>query len=252
MREHDFSDSVIREIGQAAMYVCESPSCHCFTGFTSSEGRPRRIAEAAHVLPSGKRGPRSASAPSFPGLGLASSANGLWLCKICHSEIDIDPTRFPASLLFEWKAQHQDLMRRIVGKDLEAALLSLGNAKRYHQEVRDLLSFFESRRMLYELMDAEFPPRVLDSLNITRERLVQARASINPDSELFVVIRTLQAAVDRLLRNIGPRNDLLTLKCDSGNPKWVNFSNELCKFRDEVFVVLRALAGSSGYHLTQF
>ncbi len=252
MREHDFSDAVIREIGQAAMYVCEKPDCHCFTGFVSSEGRPRRIAEAAHVLPSGQKGPRADAISSFTSLDLASSANGLWLCKNCHSEIDGDPTRFPATQLFDWKTQHQDLMKRIVGKDLEAALLSLGNTKRYHQEVRDLLSFFESKRMLYELMDAEFPARVLDSLNIVRERLLQTRASINPDSNLFVVIRTLQVAVDRLLRNIGPRADLLTLRCDSSDPTWRNFSDELQRFRDEVFVVLRALAGSSGYQLSNF
>lgn len=252
MREHDFSDTVVREIGQAAMFVCENPDCLCFTGFSSTEGRPKRIAEAAHVLPSGRKGPRAKSVSAFPNLDLSSSGNGVWLCRNCHSEVDNDPARFPATLLFQWKTQHQDLMRRIVGKDLEAALLNLGNAKRYHQEVRELLSFFDSRRVLYEGMDAEFPPRVLESLDIIRQRLIQTRAAINPDSDLFPVIRILQTAIDRFLRNVGAATDLRTLRCNSQDPEWRKFSHELHNFREEMLVVLRILAGNAGYHFTQF
>jgi hypothetical protein len=250
MREHDFSDTVVREIGQSAMLICQNPTCLCFTGYSSVEGRPRRIAEAAHVLPSGSKGPRASAAPAYSQIDPASSGNGLWLCRNCHSEIDGDPSRFPATELFEWKKKHQDLVSRIVGRDLEAALLNLRNDKRYHQEVRDLLSFFDSRRVLYEGMDAEFPPRVLESLDIIRARLVQTRAAINPDSDLFPVIYSLQAAVDRLLRNIGASTDLRLLHCDSRDPKWRKFCDELRKFRDEVSVILRVLAGNSGYKLT--
>ena len=251
MREHDFSDSVVREIGQGAMYVCQNPGCLCFTGFASSEGRPRRIAEAAHVLPSGGKGPRAADAPRFPEVSRSTAEKGLWLCKNCHSEIDGDATRFPPEELFRWKSEHAELMRRIVGRDLEAALLRLGNAKRYHQEVRELLSFFESRRLLYEGMDAEFPPRVLDSIEMIRARLIQVRANINPDADLFPIIASLQAAVDRFLRNIGARTDLRSLRCDSRDPKWRKFASSLQEFRTEVIVLLRVLAGSAGYQLSK-
>jgi hypothetical protein len=250
MREHDFSRTVVREIGQSAMLICQNPDCLCFTGYSSVEGRPRRIAEAAHVLPSGPKGPRASASKGHSQIDPASAANGLWLCKNCHSEIDGDPSRFPSTLLFGWKKEHQNLVGRIVGKDVEAALLNLRNGKRYHQEVRDLLSFFDSRRLLYEGMDAESPPRVLESLDIIRARLVQTRASINPDSDLFPVINSLQAASDRLLRNIGARTDLRSLHCDSRDPKWRKFSDELQKFRSEVSVILRVLAGNAGYQLS--
>jgi len=250
MREHDFSDAVVREIGQSAMLICQNPTCLCFTGYSSAEGRPRRIAEAAHVLPSGSKGPRASAASAYSQINPSSSANGLWLCKNCHSEIDGDPSRFPATELFDWKKKHQDLVSRIVGRDLEAALLNLRNGKRYHQEVRELLSFFDGRRVMYEGMDAEFPPRVLDSLDIIRTRLVQTRAAINPDSDLFPVIYSIQASVDRLMRNIGASTDLRSLHCDSNDPKWRKFYDELRKFRDEVSVILRVLAGNAGYELT--
>lgn len=252
MGEHDFSDTVVREIGQTAMLFCENPDCRCFTGFSSADGRPRRIAEAAHVLASGRNGPRAESTTDFPSLNLSSSTNGIWLCANCHTQIDGDPSNFPATLLFSWKAQHQDLMRRIVGKDLEAALLNLQNDKRYHQEVRGLLSFLDGRRVLYEAMDAEFPPRVLDTLDIIRQRLVQTRASINPDADLFTVIHKLQDRIDNFLRNIGPQTDLRTLRCDSGDPIWRKFAQELYMFREDMIIVLRALAGSAGYKLIHF
>lgn len=249
MREHDFSDTVIREIGQSAMLICQNPTCLCLTGYSSVEGRPRRIAEAAHILPSGPKGPRTSASAAHSHIDPASSANGLWLCKNCHSEIDGDPSRFPATELFEWKKKHRDIVVRIVGRDIEAALLNLRNEKRYHQEVRDLLSFFDSRRLLYEVMDAEFPPRVLDSLDIIRQRLVQTRALINPDSDLFPVIHSLQAAVDRLLRNVGASTDLRSLHCDNGDPKWRKFSDELKNFRREVTLIIKVLAKNSDYQL---
>lgn len=251
MRQHDFTDAVVREIGQSAMYVCQNPGCLCFTGFTTSDGRPRRIAEAAHVLPAGGKGPRASDTARFPDVSRGTAENGLWLCRNCHSEIDGDTSRFPPEELFRWKSEHADLMRRIVGRDLEAALLRLGNAKRYHQEVRDLLSFFESRRLLYEGLDAEFPPRVLDSIEMIRMRLVQVRASINPDVDLYEMIASLQAAVDRFMRNIGARTDLRSLRCDSRDPKWRKFASSLKDFRTEAIVLLRVLAGSADYQLSK-
>lgn len=56
MREHDFSDAVVREIGQSAMLICQNPTCLCFTGYASVEGRPRRIAEVRTFFRPDRRG----------------------------------------------------------------------------------------------------------------------------------------------------------------------------------------------------
>ncbi|MEG4453099.1 HNH endonuclease [Microcoleus sp. N9_A3] len=249
MRKHDFSDDVIHKIGQAAMFFCQNAACNRLTGYSTSDGKCRRIAEAAHVLPSGTAGPRAQTIPSFPHLELSGVENGIWLCRICHKMIDDDPAAYPATLLFEWKEKHGQLMRRIVGKDIEAALLSLGNSKRYYQEANELLSFFDNRRVLFEEMDGEFPARVLDSLDMIRQRLNETRARTGPDSELFSVIGSVQTRIHSFLRNIGPQTDLTNLRCDSGDPTWVNFYEELRFLRTDVIVMLRMLAGSTNYQL---
>lgn len=81
MREHDFSQTVVKEIAQKAMYICSNPQCLCLTGYGTTEGKARSIAEAAHVLPSGKKGPRADDKSSHTKIDLPSSENGLWLCK---------------------------------------------------------------------------------------------------------------------------------------------------------------------------
>lgn len=249
MREHDFSETAIHEIGRNAMFVCENPDCNRFTGYETSEGKPRSIAEAAHVLPSGKKGPRAKSSASYPDLKLSSSANGIWLCRICHGKIDNDPSAYPAARLFEWKGEHAKMMRRIVGKDIEAALTSLGNNRRFHQEIINLLSFFDNRRVLFEGMDAECPLRVLDSMDLIRQRLVQAKATIDPSSEVFLMIGSIQSRVNAFLYDIGPTTDLRTLQCNGQDPVWTNFHCKLEELRNDIIVVLHSLAGTTNYRL---
>lgn len=245
MRE-DFPDAVVREIAQKAMCICAR--CLCLTGYGTSEGKPRTIAEGAHINAASAKGPRT-------GLGLSpnylkSAANGIWLCKICHKEIDDDPNRFDLNTLKKLKTDHEEIIRRIVGKDLEAALLDLRNHKRYHGEMRDFVSFLENKRVLYEGMDKEFPPRVLESLELIRERLIQTRARINPDTDLFVALNQLQKAINNFLLDIGKDTDLKSLRCDSNDPTWRRFASELAKLRSGMIIIIKVLSGNADYKLT--
>ena len=206
MRDADFPDAVLKEIAQKAMFVCSSLQCFRLTGYGTTEGKARTIAQCAHIYAAGKNGPRANKDASIE--FLKSAENGIWLCSICHKLVDDDPTYYTESMLKDWKEQHEKLMRKVVGKDLESALLDLRNHKRYHEETRDFLSFLENKRVMYEGMDLEFPPRVLDSLDLIRERLIQTRAKVNPDTDLFVALNKLQAAIDTFLRNIGKSTDL--------------------------------------------
>lgn len=245
MRE-DFPPKVVREIAQKAMYICAR--CLCLTGYSTSEGNARTIADAAHIKPASKKGPRAGSKVT-PGQ-LKSSANGIWLCKVCHKLCDDDPTHFDEPRLKQMKTDHEDVVRRIVGKSLEAALLNLRNHRQYHDETREFVSFLENKRVLYEGMDQEFPPRVLDSLALIRERLIQTRAIINPDTELFLALNQLQKAIDRFLREIGKDTDLRTLRCDSNDPNWRRFAAELSKLRAGMVIIIKVLSGNADYKLT--
>lgn len=96
----------------------------------------------------------------------------------------------------------------------------------------------------------EFPPRVLESLEIIRERITQTRAKVNPDTELFLALNKLQEAVNAFLRDIGADTDLRTLKCDSNDPKWVKFAAELEKLRKGMLIIIKVLSGDANYKLS--
>lgn len=248
MRDADFTDAVRNEIAQKAMYVCSSLDCFRLTGYGTTEGKARTIAQGAHINAAGKSGPRAKKGTSTA--FLKSAKNGIWLCSICHKKVDDDPEFYTEAMLKDWKKKHEDLMRKVVGKDLESALLDLRNHKRYHDETREFLSFLENKRVMYEGMDHEFPPRVLESLQLIRERLVQTRAKVNPDTKLFLALDRLQATIDSFLCNIGKDTDLKTLRCDSNDPAWRRFADELLALRKGIVVIMKVLAGDAGYTLS--
>lgn len=244
----DFPETVKRKIAQKAMFICSNPNCLRMTGYGTTDGSARSIAEAAHIAPAKKAGPRSGARKSTE--ITKSEKNGIWLCSICHKKIDNDPKWYPAEILRRWKRDHETVIRNIVGKDLETALLELRNTKNYHEETRELLSFLESKRVLYEGLDHEFPPRVLESLELIRERVVQTRAKVSPDSSVFVALNKIQKAVNDFLRNIGSNTDLRALQCNSNDPVWQQFSIELQKLRSGIIIVMKVVAGDAGYTLT--
>jgi hypothetical protein len=250
MSEHNFGATTKDSIAKSAMVVCSNPHCLRFTGYATSEGEARAIAEAAHMLPNGKSGPRHEEVPAFPDIDLSSPANGIWLCTGCHKKVDRDPKAYPIQMLLDWKKEHEGTIRRLVGLDLEAALLELRGNKRYHEETRELLSFLDGQRVLYEGMDYEFPPRVLQSIELMRVRIAHTRAMVNPTTDLAEALNAMQLAINTLLRNIGPHVDLNELFCDSNDPVWVKFSDEVVRFRMEMSVIIAYLAEGSGYTVT--
>ncbi len=248
MRDADFTDAVLKEIAQKAMYFCSSPKCSRMTGYATTEGKARTIAEGAHINAAKKKGPRPNNGASIN--FLRSAENGIWLCSICHKLVDDDPTYYTEPILKEWKEKHEKRMRKLVGKDLESMLLDLRNDRQYHDETREFLSFIENKRVMHEGMDHESPSRVLESLQLIRERLIQTRAKVNPDTDLFVALKKLQDIIETFLRNIGKSTDLSTLRCDSNDPKWQKFVDELLLLRKDIVIIMKILAGGAGYTLS--
>lgn len=246
-QRQNFPKSVAEGIAKAAMYFCSNPDCLRLTGYATTEGRPRAIAEAGHINAASQGGPRSSTARNAK--NLKTSSNGIWLCAICHKKIDGDPRLFPASLLRKWKRTQEDVIRSVVGKDLEAALLDLRSHKRFYEECREFLAFLESRRVLYEGLDHEFPPRVLESLQLIRERIVITLAKLPPDSNAASALNHMQDAIRLFLKDIGPATDLRDLRCDSNDPTWRKFSDELLKLRTGIVILMKVVAGDADYRL---
>lgn len=244
----NFTRTTAEKIGRSAMFICAFPGCLRFTGYETSEGKPRALAEAAHIAPAGKNGPRAEEAEETT--NLRSVSNGIWLCLTCHQRIDDDPKAYPTEILKEWKVNQASIVRRIVGKDLEAAMLALGKNRQHHQECQDFVSFLESRRVLYEGMDFENPPRVLDSLTMIRERISYTRARLSPDNYAFEALQRIQAAIDLFFRNIGATTDLKTLRCNSSDKKWRKFASELVDLRTGIIIIMKVIAQDADYQLT--
>ena len=84
---------------------CQNPDC--LTPLYPKEmGGDKHIAEMAHVIPHGEKGPRHEERPD-EGYDPDTFENLILLCPTCHTIIDKDPAAFPRTVLIEWKEQHQ-------------------------------------------------------------------------------------------------------------------------------------------------
>ncbi|SDO35928.1 hypothetical protein SAMN05216368_1167 [Cryobacterium flavum] len=201
-----FSPSVANEIARTAMYICSNPDCLRLTGFETNEGRPRAIAEAAHISSASISGPPRVGVVNLPGtktpVDLGSSANGVWLCRNCHKLIDADVTEYPSPLLEDWKKSHTARLRSLVGKDLEASLLILSQDRMYHREAHELLVELQDRRALFNDMAIEFPSEVQESVFVLRDKIrsLKGRVSFESESTLARTLDALAVAIRQFLR----------------------------------------------------
>jgi hypothetical protein len=78
-----------------------------------------------------------------------SPENGIWLCANCATEIDKDPTRFPVSLLRQWKED----------AEYEALKLLENPSYRNHQQHKDRLAAFltEAQQLRSRLDEKPLP-----------------------------------------------------------------------------------------------
>lgn len=47
--------------------------------------------------------------------------NAIWLCRNCHKQVDRDPAKFPADLLFLWRERHEEYVASNLGSQTEKA-----------------------------------------------------------------------------------------------------------------------------------
>ncbi|WP_147315384.1 HNH endonuclease [Asanoa ferruginea] len=106
-------ETVVRLIASGAGY-CYKPDCP--VGFLWQElddGTVVKLAEVAHIVAAGEDGPRGDAAAKDE--DLTSFANLLLLCPNCHSVVDRAPNQYPVETLQQWKQQHEDRIRDVLG-----------------------------------------------------------------------------------------------------------------------------------------
>jgi hypothetical protein len=242
----EFSESVKAEIAKAAMHFCSKRDCLRFTGYADENGKARSVAEAAHLIPAGKKGPRFKAGAEEA--YIRSAKNGIWLCRVCHDTIDTNPGTFPEALIQTWKEEHEALIKSVAGKDLELVVFALRNDRRYHQEAIDVLSFLDDRRVLFTSMDNENAEYAFESTKLIRQKIVETRSKINPNTPLWDLLKKVDLATQEFLKSLGPKVDLTKLYCGCG-PEWEVFTKAVNQYRAKTKIYLQTLAGECGYKM---
>jgi hypothetical protein len=93
-------------LARRAGHVCSNPDCQAPTvGPAEAPKKAVSIGEAAHIYGVMPNAARYRSEMSDA--GRRDTANGIWLCRNCHKMIDADASRYPAEVLFRWRADHE-------------------------------------------------------------------------------------------------------------------------------------------------
>ena len=89
---------------------CQNPNCNTNL-FQSTGKKDFHIAEMAHIISAGDRGPRSDSTLTKEQKG--NYSNLILLCPNCHTTIDKAENDYPQTLIIKWKNEHTDNIKKI-------------------------------------------------------------------------------------------------------------------------------------------
>ncbi|WP_460318241.1 hypothetical protein [Pseudomonas ogarae] len=241
----NFSPGIVKQIAFEAHLFCSNPTCCRFTSYSTSIGKVRAIAEAAHINAASVAGPRP-SAMSTDEV-LKSAANGIWLCKICHDKVDDDPSFYTETKLRQWKKNHSEFVQQLVGKDFDLVHFELYARSRNVAQSISFLGFLEGKRVFFEALDVEHPDQVLESLVEIRSRITTALGQMRQGESASETLREMNKRI-RAFLTAHPR--LNELKCDGSDTNFHNFCNELQTLRTDLLPKVVKMADDLQYNLS--
>ena len=250
----DFLDSVRKSVARKAMYVCSNPGCLRVTGFSTSKGKARAIAQAAHVVAAADSGPRADDVIDLPDgstLQRDDEGNAIWLCMPCHYRVDADEEEFPSDLLLAWKRDHEKRISDLVGLDLEQSLLRLGEVRVSHDLARDLLAWLDGHRFMYFEDSQEQPDYVWKAVDALRIKLVDLRGRVvSSESAFGIVLAAIDDAVHEFVVSLNHiRVD--EIQVSSGVASFEEFARALRRMRSRILAAAAPLAKREEYKFTR-
>ncbi|WP_051196623.1 hypothetical protein [Jonesia quinghaiensis] len=237
-------------VARKAMYICSNPDCLRVTGYVTTKGKPRAIAQAAHIAAARGSGPRGKDLVRMPDgspVSRGDEANALWLCMPCHGRIDADEEAFPTELLVAWKRDHEERVSGLVGLDLEQSLLRLAEVRLSHDHARDLLQWLDGHRFMYFEDSREFPDQVWKAVLELRWKISNLRGRVtDSESQFGVVLAAIDDAVHEFVVALSDiRVNEITVV--SGYPEFERFSEALRILRIRILEVAAPLAHQEGF-----
>jgi hypothetical protein len=240
----NFSEYTKRTLALRAAHFCSNPHCLKLTaGPHSDESKSLTTGHAAHIHAAAPNGPRY-DLNQTPGQRKAIS-NGIWLCRECGDIVDKDDSPHPASLLRQWKSDHETLIAEVRTKGYAKSLVLLQSKHLEPAIAKRIIASLEDRRALWQTFDAEFPDRVRQSLDQLRSRFVDLRAELAEGSPLDQVLLSLTKTILAFFNTV-EQSDLTRLRCDSNDPDWRRFSDALATLRKAIGLQIANLAAAYG------
>jgi hypothetical protein len=241
----NFSSHTVKHLAFEAHLFCSNPECCRFTSYSTTSGKPRAIAEAAHINAASLTGPRPRKALSEE--DLKSASNGIWLCKICHDKVDDDPRFYPEAKLREWKEKHSVFIQQLVGKDFDLVHFELYARSRNVAQIISVIGFLEGKRVFFESLDSEQPDQVLESLIEIRSRITSALGQMMKGDSSSESLREINKII-RTFLTAHPR--LNELKCDGRDPDFLNFFGGIQTLRTDILPKVIEIADNVKYNLS--
>lgn len=156
--------------------LCTNPNC-LDKIFTDYDSKSIHIAEVAHVISAGDKGPRSdlTTTPEER----SEYSNLILLCANCHTAIDKAEGEFPVSLLESWKNNHKNTILNAFGIEKLPS--------RY--EVRkNLEPFFEENKYIFEQYGPMTEERFNPESELPAQWLRKIREKILPNNRKILLI----------------------------------------------------------------
>ena len=244
----NFSDGTKKTLAIRAAHFCSNPHCLKLTaGPHSDPDKSLTTGHAAHIHAAAPNGPRYDSNQN-PAHRKAIN-NGLWLCRECGDIVDKDDSPHSASLLRQWKADHEAMIAEVRTKGYADSLTLLQSRRAEPIMAKKIIGSLEDRRALWQSFDAELPDRVRQSLENLRSRLVDLRYELADDSPLDQILLSLTKTLHTFFNTV-ETSDLTRLRCNSNDPEWRRFSDALATLRKAVALQISNLAQAYGVTLS--
>ena len=244
----EFSEKTKRTLATRAAHFCSNPVCLKLTaGPHSDKTKSLTTGHAAHIHAAAPRGPGYNPNQTPP--QRKAITNGIWLCRECGDLVDKDDSPHPASLLRQWKDDHEALIAEVRSKGYSQSLLLLQSRRVEPAIAKKIISGLEDRRALWEMFDAEFPDRVRQSLDNLRSRLVDLRSELVDDSPLDQILLSLTKTIHVFFSTV-EKSDLTQLRCDANNPEWRRFCDALATLRKAIGLQISNPANAYGVKIS--
>jgi hypothetical protein len=131
----DFSTPVKKALADRVGHLCSNPECRALTtGPQDDPGKAVNLGVAAHITAASIGGPRYD--PDILPEERSSPSNGIWLCQTCAKLVDNDMSRFPVSVLRQWKTEAECDTKNRLGKTAPASNTGNLPALKVYDKVR--------------------------------------------------------------------------------------------------------------------